>query len=316
VEDRYRTLRELPFDVVAGALGIDVSRFKLRKGGTELSGPCPVHGGKRSATAFSYSQDGKWHCFSCGEKGKGAIDLSMKIRRIGFQQAVDLLQPYAGNAVVEGLKAQARKPEIRMAQEIPKENEAKKFTYEKFKVDSAWLKERGLRPETLERYGVFEYRNDKRQSAYNGSVLIRIQRYSDGETVGYLSRNIGEITHEKPKYRIPEGLHKSLEVWGAWQLKGQSPIRVLYVVESAFSAMHFHQLGFPAVALLGWSVSDQQLQILCELARGVVYLPDSDKRKEAGSCASLIASKLWCRFPEMPVADPEQFTADQIRNLT
>jgi hypothetical protein len=91
---------------------------------------------------------------------------------------------------------------------------------------------------------------------------------------------------------------------------------VLYVVESAFSVMHFHQLGLPAVALLGWSVSDQQLEILSQLAKGVIYLPDSDKRKEAGVYASLVTSKLWCRFPEIPVPDPEQLSVDQIRALT
>ena len=32
--------------------------------------------------------------------------------------------------------------------------------------------------------------------------------------------------------------------------------------------------------------------------------------------ASLVATKLWVRYPEMPVEDPEQLTADQIRSLT
>lgn len=67
-EDRYRNLRELPFDVVAGALGIDLSKFKSRKGGTEWAGNCPIHQPKRNGTAFSYSADGKFNCFSCGQK--------------------------------------------------------------------------------------------------------------------------------------------------------------------------------------------------------------------------------------------------------
>ena len=66
---------------------------------------------------------------------------------------------------------------------------------------------------------------------------------------------------------------------------------MVYVVESAFSVRHFHQLGLPAVALLGWSVSEQQLEILTQLAKGVVYLPDSDKQKEAQVYAALIATR-------------------------
>ena len=77
-----------------------------------------------------------------------------------------------------------------------------------------------------------------------------------------------------------------------------------------------HQLGLPAVALMGWSVSNQQLDILVQLAKGIVYLPDADKRTEAMQYASLIATRLWCRYPEMPEEDPEQLTLEQIRSLT
>src|SRR5262245_45647728 len=93
MQDRYTPLRELPFTAVAGALSIDLAKFRKRKAGTEWAGPCPVHNGKRSNTAFSYAQGGAWHCFSCNEKGKGAIDLAMRVKGIGFQEAVALLEP-------------------------------------------------------------------------------------------------------------------------------------------------------------------------------------------------------------------------------
>ena len=67
---------------------------------------------------------------------------------------------------------------------------------------------------------------------------------------------------------------------------------------------------------MGWSVSEQQLEILSQLAKGLVYLPDSDKRKEAQAVAGMLATRCWTRFPEMPVPDPEQLTPDQIRALT
>lgn len=60
-EDRYRGLRELPFDVVAGVLGLDLSKFKVRKSGTEHSGPCPINPPKRNSTAFSYAKIGRAH---------------------------------------------------------------------------------------------------------------------------------------------------------------------------------------------------------------------------------------------------------------
>jgi hypothetical protein len=81
------------------------------------------------------------------------------------------------------------------------------------------LQNGGLTQPTLDRYEVFEYSNPARKSVYNGSVMLKIRRWSDGECVGYLSRNIGEVTPEKHKYSFPKGLLKSLEVFGAWQLK-------------------------------------------------------------------------------------------------
>lgn len=198
--DKYRALREMPFDVVARALGIDLSKFRSRKGGAEWAGNCPVHQPKKNGTAFSYSVDGKWHCVSCQAKGRGAIDLTMAVRGLGFQDWVDLLTPYAATAAV-GITP---RPQIKQLQVVdqPTKNPPFKGTYEKFFKPHTWLAERGLEPETLERFGVGFYENPARKSVYNGSVMLRIARYSDGETVGYLSRNVGEITPEKPKYRF------------------------------------------------------------------------------------------------------------------
>jgi hypothetical protein len=49
------------------------------------------HAQKRNKTCFSFAQDGRWHCFAHGESERGSIDLTMKVKGIGFQAAVDLL---------------------------------------------------------------------------------------------------------------------------------------------------------------------------------------------------------------------------------
>lgn len=312
--DAYESLRALPLRDVLATLGF--TGWKERKGGTEWSGKCPVHQPKANTTSFSFGAAGKFHCFSCAAKGRGAIDLVMAIRQVGFKEAVAWLSETAASQVPSPAAEPAASASTAAAvSAVPSENGIFRATYEKYYKPHPWLNERGLLPGTLERYEVGYYENMSRRSPYNGSVMLKIRRYSDGECVGYLVRNIGEITPEKPKYVFPKGVHKSLELWGAWQLKGQGPIRVLYIVESAFSVMHFHQLGFPAVSLLGWSVSPQQLEILAQLAKGVVYLPDSDKRKEAQAYAGLLSTRLWVKFPEMPVSDPEQLSAEQIRVL-
>ena len=99
----------------------------------------------------------------------------------------------------------------------------------------------------LQAYEVFQYLNPKRKSAYSGSIMLKIRRYSDGECAGYPSRNIGEITPETPQYRFPANFPKGLEVFGAWQIKqaGSSlPLRVCDLVESPFAVLNSTNLDF------------------------------------------------------------------------
>jgi DNA primase len=57
-------------------------------------GPCPIHGGK-NPNAFSWRDDGRWHCFSCG-RGGDRIALVRSVRQCGFRQAVTFLAALAG----------------------------------------------------------------------------------------------------------------------------------------------------------------------------------------------------------------------------
>jgi len=170
----------------------------------------------------------------------------------------------------------------------------------------------------LKHYGVGLYDNPARTSAYKGKILIRLQRFSDGGITGYLVRDPRpeEERNGKPKYILPTNYFKQLDVFGAYQLKEQIPLRVLYVVESPFSVMHFHQLGSPTVAILGWTMSPRQIEIVSSMAKGIVFLPDSDKRIEASQYLRQLAANNWVKLPEMPKPDPELLSAEEIRSLT
>lgn len=140
----HENLRSLPLAQVLGQMGL--SEWKSRKDGSEWLGKCPVHGSKSNSTVFSFDIEGRYHCFSCGAKGRGAIDLVMAVRKVGFQDAVSYLQSFVGSSE---LLEEARKPAIKLVQEMPTANEPFNATYEKFAVESPWLEKRGLTPETL-----------------------------------------------------------------------------------------------------------------------------------------------------------------------
>lgn len=311
--DSYQELRLLPLREVLAWLGFPDATWKARKNGTEFSGRCPVHQPKANSTSFSYDSEGRFNCFSCGAHGRGAIDITMAVKQIGFQEAVKLLQEFKPRAAPISPSLTNVKPE----EPEVNENPVFKASYEKYFKPHEWLDNRGLLPTTLQHFGVGFYENPARRSVYNGSVMLKIRRYSDGECVGYLVRNIGDVSPEKPKYVFPKGLSKSVELFGAFQLKEKAPIRVLYVVESPFAVMAFHQKGFPAVSPFGWSLSDQQIEIISQLAKGVVYLPDLDKHSEISDSVRRLALHVWVKSPALPegITDPEYLSAEQIRSL-
>ena len=88
--DQHEHVRRYPLNVVLASLGFET--FKYRKAGTEGYGACPIHGSKKNTTCFSFDDDGRFNCFSCGAKGKGAIDLVKAVRQCGFQEAVTFLE--------------------------------------------------------------------------------------------------------------------------------------------------------------------------------------------------------------------------------
>lgn len=57
-------------------------------------GPCPIHGGSNTS-AFSWRDDGRWHCFSCG-RGGDRIALVRAAKNYSFREAVELLARLAG----------------------------------------------------------------------------------------------------------------------------------------------------------------------------------------------------------------------------
>lgn len=172
---------------IQSACGLLITtEWKARKGGSEWSGPCPICKPKSNKGNFSFDEGGKFHCFSCGAKGRGARDLVKAIKACGFREAVNSLAEFHATSVVrterripprqseaaeasetppfKGVYAEATKasrPEPAELHQVGSpqetlENSPFKSTYEKYRVESAWPRARGFTPETLDRFEVFQ----------------------------------------------------------------------------------------------------------------------------------------------------------------
>jgi hypothetical protein len=98
-----------PRDVLA-VLG--VAECRERKGRTEWFERCPIHGPKTNSSSFSFDETGKYHCLSYRLHEKGAIDLVMAIRKVGFQESVQWLEANLSTIISQ----QAAKPQIKQLQ--------------------------------------------------------------------------------------------------------------------------------------------------------------------------------------------------------
>jgi DNA primase len=159
-----------------------------------------------------------------------------------------------------------------------------------------YLAERGIPPELVERFGL----GFCAVGSMQGRVAIPIEN-ARGELVAYAGRWVGsdaELPAGEEKYKLPKGFHKGLELFNLHRVK---PYRHLIVVEGFFGAMRLHALRFPTVALMGSSLSDEQvsqLQEHCPALRFVSVMLDGDEpgRKAAELVATRLAQNWWCRI--------------------
>ena len=72
------------------------------------------------------------------------------------------------------------------------------------------------------------------------------------------------------------------------------------------------------MALLAWSCSEKQREIIGQLAKGVVLLLDWDKQDQTAPVVHLLSRRVWVKCPGLPegIADPEHLSVEAIRSVT
>jgi DNA primase len=152
-----------------------------------------------------------------------------------------------------------------------------------------------------------------------GRVAIPIEN-ANGELVAYAGRWVGtdaELPAGEEKFKFPKGFHKSLELFNLHRVKH---CRHLVVVEGFFGAMRLHALRFPAVALMGSSLSAEQVALLrdCPALRFVSVMLDGDEpgRKAADTVAAQLAQNWWCRIVHLGAgAQPDTVDPAELERL-
>jgi DNA primase len=336
-DDAIRTIRER-----ASLVEVVSDVVALRRRGTRAIGLCPFHAEKTPSFNVS-EQDGFYHCFGCGEGGD-VFSFVMKTQSASFPEAVRLVAARFGLPVPE--EAAGSVPRGEPLSRITEAAQA----YFRGALRAAggartraYLAERGIRPETSERFGLG-------YAPGGGEALARHLReqalpLDDAVAVGLVLRRTGgglldrfrdrlifPITDPRgrviafggrilpgaavagdppPKYlNSPESpiFHKGRTLYGLGLARESIRQRGrVVVVEGYLDVIALAQAGIgEVVAPLGTALTADQLGALGRFTERVIACFDGDaagRRAAARSFPVFIDAGLWGRGVFLPEGD-------------
>ena len=320
---------------------------KFSRKGDSLSGVCPLpshqHGPRPNPEQFKVNcKDGLWlwHCFGDCQRGGDVIELVKELTGYGNEHVRFWLHEHFGDRLSgnKGKMPIERQAAIEKdtAREIPQgeTSQAAPSTPSnlseaceplkplRFRLnldpDVPYLRQRGLTPETIARFGL----GLCRRGVLKGYVAIPIYRHpaEPGENpVAYLGRWPGEDYDEsagRPRYKRPEGFPKSQVVYGLAEALDGTDYKPLIVVEGPFSVFHLVQAGLAnSVAIFGASLSEEQARVLTYTRRSIILLLDGDDPGRTGTGAAIdrLVTNTFVRAVRLsPSTKPDDLTAEEL----
>ncbi|SHK05038.1 DNA primase [Rhodothermus profundi] len=321
----------------------------LRRRGSNWFGLCPFH--EEKTPSFSVNPTlGIFKCFGCGVGGD-VFAFIQQIERVSFVEAVRLLAERAGIPLPDGEEdTHDLRPALYHALRF-----AARFYFEQLshpeigQVARAYLKQRGIRPEAVRRFGL-GYAPDAWDALLKaatqagiqpevleqaGLVLPRKERtgYYDrfrhrlmfpifshtGRVVGFGGRLLTPHP-DQPKYiNTPETpvYHKGRTLYGLYQarqaLRAQGEA---ILVEGYTDVIALHQAGIEhVVATSGTALTPDQARLLARYVRRVVLLYDADAAGQQAALRSIelfLARGLSVYVVSLPPGeDPDSFVRAQ-----
>ena len=257
---------------------------------SEFSTLCPFHSDSRASCSINLDK-GVWICFAgCGQGSlrtfvQKVLDIDDKalgklIGDVEFSLDLDFFEEYQ-----------------------PTDNYLEEVTFTDDIISGVyptWIYRRGFTTDTLDDWecGTNNY----------GDLIIPI-RDMENRVVGWVSRRRSAI----PKYMYSKGLKKSKVLFGGFKI---DPCPFVCVTEGTLDAMWLTQHGYPAVALLGMSMSKRQQELLSSLrTQEIVLCLDNDAAGLKGLTNALrdIGNTMMSSYIQLPngYKDVQEITSKQ-----
>jgi DNA primase len=195
-------------------------------------------------------------------------------------------------------------------------NKPLQFRLDKLERSHSYLTERGLTLETIVDFGI--------GFCAKGMMAERIAipiNNPEGNVVAYAGRFPGEPAEGTPKYKLPQGFRKSLELFNI-DRAGKEP-GPLVIVEGFFDCMKLHQHGcHKVVALMGSTMSAAQEKLIRQHTDGqsqVIVMLDENEAGKAGreDIACRLATHCFVKVHvfDRPDTEPEHLSAEELTGI-
>jgi DNA primase len=286
----------------------------LRRSGVNLFGACPLHGGHNKDQFHASLVNNSWFCFGDCQRGGSILDFVKRKEGVDIREAAELIRSWF-TIPNTGQKANGRrrngghgepiKRAIREKPIKPLRNRPLGFTLRRLDPAHPYLKERGLTPETITAFGVGYCGS----GSMSGRIAIPIHN-RDGQLVAYAGRWPGVAPDQRPRYKVPRGFRKSLEVFNLHRAMTADPGLPLIVVEGYFGCMKIWQAGFHrVVAIMGCCMSEMQAARIGEAAGEsdkVRLLFDNDESGHMGVSRARGQLKTFVKVEVIELSETEQ----------
>ncbi|MBT9560451.1 MAG: toprim domain-containing protein [Myxococcales bacterium] len=288
----------------------------LKRDGTTLVGPCPVHGGDSPRAFHANLEKNVWHCFSRCQSGGNQLDLVAKKEGIGIREAALRVQAhFLGDAPLKATPNGAPRtpatpaPRGGQAPSEPGRNPPLDLELQLSHEHPHLTDARGLAPDVIRAFGV----GYCARGILRGMIAIPVHD-ERGTLVAYAGRRLRpEEIREDGKYKFPKGFRKELVLYNLHRVEGRD--RVI-VVEGFFSVMTLCGRGVPeVVATMGAHLSEPQADLLARFPE-VVFLYDGDEagRLAADKARDLLGDRTVVRIARLPPGtEPEDLTPRALR---
>ncbi len=287
---------------------------------------CPIHDGKgqNKGCFCANTTKNNWHCFSCGAGGN-VLDFVSLMEGVDIRQSGLLIQKWFGIVSGEDRKLAKEKKEVERPKRKEKKAEPEEaanppLTFELKTLDTKhpYLKERGLKKETIKEFGL----GYCKRGLMERRVVIPIHN-GKGELIAYAGRYPGDPPEGELRYKLPSKFQKSLVVFNLNRVKDMGEDKGLILVEDLFDVFNLWQAGCKnVVALMDTSMSDDQERLIVEAVgkNGKVALMfNSDETGKSSSQDALakLVSQVYVKLIKLGEEglQPDSLSKKEINNL-